>query len=361
MAPNKQYPKVSVIICTFNGERGIEACLKGLLNQAYPADKMSIIVVDDGCTDNTPAIAQKYGVKVISHGRNLGVQYARNTGLKAAKGDIIVYLDDDCLVSEQWLKELVAPFADPKVVGVGGRVIAYETKRLSERFMEATGYGNPEPLVVIPGNMRNPIRRVRAYLYNMYRPITVATSPVEAQAVYTANVAYRGSAMRTLGGFDSSLRSNEDSDIATRLKANGDKLMFAPAAVVRHRHHRRVWHVLRQTYYRAGDTYLYYKKNKLLPPLFPFPFLYVLLGGLLAFPAPFVALLWVVTGPAVLYNSWILHAFRARKAEYVVYAYIQLLRETAALLGFLRGALALGHSRSVVGSYAIRNNGARKQ
>src|ERR1044072_4254991 len=121
--PKSTYPVVTIAICTFNGERGIDACLASLQAQDYPSEKISLVVVDDGCTDNTVAIAKKYGAHVISHVRNLGVQHARNTALRASKGDILVYLDDDCVTSKQWLKALVAPFADKKVVALGGRVI----------------------------------------------------------------------------------------------------------------------------------------------------------------------------------------------------------------------------------------------
>jgi glycosyltransferase involved in cell wall biosynthesis len=352
---NPTHPLVTIAICTFNGERGIGACLESLNRQDYPRDRFSVIVVDDGCTDNTVAVAKKFGARVISHVRNLGVQHARNTALRAATGSILVYLDDDCVTGEQWLKELVAPFTDKRVVAVGGRVIAHKRDRLAERFMEATGYGNPELLVHVPGNVHNPLRRFGMYLANMYRPSTLVSKPTEAQAVYTANGAYRLTALRAIGGFDSSLRSNEDSDVATRLRLVGGKLVYAPGAVVSHRHHQRIWHVIRQTFYRAGDTYMYYKKSELMPPIFPFPFIYgtaVIGCSMLSLP---VGLLALLTGPVLLYNSWIVHAIWARDFEHLVYAYVQCAREIASLLGFVRGALAVGQRRSIVGSYATRN------
>lgn len=352
--PRLSYPTVSVVVCTFNGARGIGECLDSLAAQDYPADEFSIIVVDDGCTDNTAAIVKKYDAQVITHKRNLGVQYARNTGLKAAMGEIIAYLDDDCVVAKDWLRQLVAPFADRNVVAVGGRVVAYKTDHLAERYMEASGYGNPEPLLPGSGINKHLYQRLYAYLRHMYRPITVATQPVAVQAVYTANVAYRASALRGIGGFDSSLRSNEDSDVATRLRAAEGTLMFAPAAAARHRHHQRVWHIVRQTFYRSGDTYDYYRKNHLLPPLFPFPLMYVALTFGLALMWPLAGFACMVVGPVLLYNSWILHAVQTRNIEYVAYAYVQLAREMAALLGFLRAALKFGSHRSVAGAYATR-------
>jgi glycosyltransferase involved in cell wall biosynthesis len=350
----KYTPSVSVIICTFNGEKGIAACLRGLQAQNYPANKFSIVVVDDGCSDGTVAIARSLGVEVVSHGINLGVQHARNTGLKAAKGDIVAYLDDDCVVEENWLTALVAPFTDPKVVAVGGRVIAHKSDRISERFMEATGYGNPEPQAKPTGNPKSLMYRLGAYIRNTYAPITVAKSPVPVQAVYTANVAYRVQALRAASGFDEGLRTNEDSDVATRLRSAGGVLMFAPEAIAQHRHHQRVWHIIRQTFYRAGDTLLYYRKNKMLPPIFPFPIVFTALSLaiLAAVPRYWLAILLL---PVLLYNFWVLHAIRHRKLEYVAYAYIQLAREAANLLGFARGMMAKSEKKRVTGSYATRN------
>lgn len=259
------------------------------------------------------------------------------------------------VTSKQWLKELVAPFADKQVVAVGGRVVAHKRDRLAERFMEATGYGNPEPMVHVPGDVRNPIRRFGVYLANMYRPLTLVAKPIEAQAVYTANVAYRLSALHAIGGFDSTLRSNEDSDVATRLRLSGGKLMYAPAAVVSHRHHQKVWHVIRQTFYRSGDTYVYYKKGNLLPPLFPYPFIYLFMVVFSSIEWLWGGLMMLLFGPVLLYNAWVFHAMLVRKPEYVSYAYIQFAREVATLLGFVRGALAVGQRHSIIGSYATRN------
>ena len=63
----------------------------------------------------------------------------------------------------------------------------------------------------------------------------------------------------------------------------------------------------------------------------------------------------IVLAPVLLYNFWILHALKSRKPEYVLYAYIQLVRESAALLGFARGVMAGSEKKRTVGSYATRN------
>lgn len=80
---------VSVIVCTYNGEKYIKDCLDALTKQNYPKDKYETIVVDDGSTDRTNKIVSKYSVKVIKHEKNLGICSARNTGLRNANVRIL--------------------------------------------------------------------------------------------------------------------------------------------------------------------------------------------------------------------------------------------------------------------------------
>src|SRR5262249_13077390 len=89
---NVQLPRISLVVCTYNGERTLRNCLQGLTQLRY--SNHEIIVVDDGSTDGTAAIAHEYRVRLIRT-KNNGLASARNTGLEAASGEIIVYTDDD--------------------------------------------------------------------------------------------------------------------------------------------------------------------------------------------------------------------------------------------------------------------------
>ncbi len=87
-------PAISVIIPVHNGERFIAQAVQSVLDQEYPAHE--IIVIDDGSTDNTPSVLEKFKDKIITRRTsNLGVSNARNTGLEAATGDYIAFLDAD--------------------------------------------------------------------------------------------------------------------------------------------------------------------------------------------------------------------------------------------------------------------------
>src|SRR2546429_792243 len=101
------WPRVSVVVCSYNGARTIRDCLEGLQRLEYP--DCEVIVVDDGSTDNTAAIAREYDCRVIRT-KNAGLSSARNTGWQAAAGEFVAYIDDDAYPNPHWLKYLVAGF-----------------------------------------------------------------------------------------------------------------------------------------------------------------------------------------------------------------------------------------------------------
>lgn len=118
-------PRVSIIVCTFNREAELHACLNSLFEQDYP--ECEIIVVDDGSTDATKQRLEAYRSRpdtlIICNQINRGVSGARNVGIRHATGDIVAFTDDDCIASKNWISELVKGFRiDEGIVMVGGRV-----------------------------------------------------------------------------------------------------------------------------------------------------------------------------------------------------------------------------------------------
>ena len=116
-----RWPRISVVVCTYNGHRTIRDCLEGLLRLEYA--NFEVIVVDDGSTDATGDIAEQYGFRLIRT-ENRGLSSARNTGLEAATGELVAYLDDDAYPDPHWLTYLAATFMSTTYVGVGGPNIA---------------------------------------------------------------------------------------------------------------------------------------------------------------------------------------------------------------------------------------------
>jgi O-antigen biosynthesis protein len=205
--PDISWPKISVVVCTYNGSRTIRDCLEGLACIDYPL--FEVIVVDDGSTDGTPDIVREYDVRLIRT-ENRGLSNARNTGLDAATGEIIAYIDDDAHADPHWLKYLAATFTTTNHAGVGG------------------------PNIPPPGD--GPIADCVANAPG--GPVHVLLSDREAEHIPGCNMAFRKERLEAIGGFDPQFRvAGDDVDICWRLQQCGWTLGFHPSAVVWH--HRR--------------------------------------------------------------------------------------------------------------------------
>ncbi len=199
------WPRVSVIVCTYNGERTIRDCLEGLPKLDYP--NFEVIVVNDGSTDATAAIVGEYGVRLINT-RKGGLAAARNCGLEAATGDIVAYIDDDAWPDPSWLTYLAATFLRTTRAGVCGPNLSPP-----EQGSIAAGVANA------PGG-----------------PIHVLLTDDEAEHIPGCNMAFRKTCLQAIGGFDPQFRvAGDDVDVCWRLRQQGWTLCFSPGAMVWHR------------------------------------------------------------------------------------------------------------------------------
>jgi GT2 family glycosyltransferase len=214
------WPRISVVVCSCNGERTIRDCFEGLQRLIYP--NFEVIVVDDGSSDSTAAIANEYGFRVIST-ENRGLSSARNTGLEAATGEIVAYTDDDARPDPHWLMYLASTFMSTTHAGVGGPNIA------------PSGDGSiAECVANAPGG-----------------PIHVLLSDREAEHIPGCNMAFRKSCLKEIGGFDPQFRvAGDDVDVCWRLQERGWTLGFSPAAIVWHHRRNSV-----RTYWRQQLNY----------------------------------------------------------------------------------------------------------
>jgi O-antigen biosynthesis protein len=210
------WPRVSVVICSHNGAATIGDCLEGIAALDYP--DYEAIVVDDGSTDDTAEIAEGFGVHIIRT-ENRGLSSARNTGLEAASGEIVAYLDDDARPDPHWLQYLAATFMTTPHAGVGGPNVPPAGADILEASMAEA-----------PGG-----------------PIHVLFSDGEAEHIPGCNMAFRRMALEDVGGFDPQFRAaGDDVDMCWRLHDQGGTLGFSPAAMVWHRRRRSVPAYLRQ-------------------------------------------------------------------------------------------------------------------
>lgn len=115
-------PLVSVIILNWNGEKVIRECIDSVLRTDY--SRFEVIVVDNASSDSSKDIIRSLypHVKLIEEEKNLGWCMGNNVGIKEAKGDIIVLLNNDTIVDRNWIKEIVKKAVDPKVGIIGCRL-----------------------------------------------------------------------------------------------------------------------------------------------------------------------------------------------------------------------------------------------
>ncbi len=120
-----EYPAVSVIIPVRNRPAEITACLNSLNRLDYPAEKLEIIVVDDASGDATPeAVIRFPEARLLRMQHHHQASFCRNRAAEAARGDVLAFIDSDCLADPTWLKELVPAFRDTSLGALGGWVDA---------------------------------------------------------------------------------------------------------------------------------------------------------------------------------------------------------------------------------------------
>jgi len=217
---DRDWPRVSVVVCSYNGAATIRDTMEGLSRLDYP--DYEVIVVNDGSTDATPKIAAEYDVTLIST-ENRGLSNARNTGWQEADGEIIAYIDDDAYPDPHWLQYLAHVFMTSSYVGVGG------------------------PNIAPPGD--GPIADCVAN--SPGRPVHVLLSDRTAEHIPGCNMAFRRKALEAIDGFDPRYRAaGDDVDVCWRLQENGGVIGFHAAAVD--------WHHCRnsiRTYWKQQQGY----------------------------------------------------------------------------------------------------------
>lgn len=119
-------PEVTILISAFNEEKNIEATIINKLQQTYPKEKIEIITISDGSTDNTDNIVKKfenYRVKLIRQDPRAGKTAALNKGIRSATGEIIIFSDANSIYHPNALQRLIRNFADPQIGYVTGKMI----------------------------------------------------------------------------------------------------------------------------------------------------------------------------------------------------------------------------------------------
>ncbi|SFF51166.1 glycosyltransferase [Blastococcus tunisiensis] len=241
-------PPATVTIASFRNVDSTVATVRRVLESAY--SPFEVVVVDND-VDPAPlaaalgaAFAGEERVRWVHEPRQ-GLSFARNAGLAAARGEIIVFTDDDVRVDRQWLARLVAAFDAADDVGcVTGAIMPAEVETQPQLWLEEFGgfHKGFRRQVFDTGDHRHgsPLYPYNAGLFGS-----------------GANMAFRTETVRGLGGFAVDLgagtvaHGGEDLDIFQRTVSAGHTLVYEPAALMWHSH-RRSYEALRRQMFRYG-------------------------------------------------------------------------------------------------------------
>jgi mycofactocin system glycosyltransferase len=281
------YPMVSIIIPVRGLSQDLIECLDSLQKLDYPPDKLEIMVVEDGTLPNIPLDLSPFNVKVLKMNELSGPASARNAGARVATGEVLAFLDADCMADPRWLKEIV-PFLQIEGIGaVGGFVDGYYRKSPLDKYEQVSSSLNMG-------------------LRLLYENDTDSTFYVP-----TCNMLVRRSVFNSLDGFKAGWHLGEDVDLCWRLRESGEGLLYLPAGHVAHKHRNELLKMLRRrSDYGSSEAALYqshpYKRKKITMPLFAvLSFLAALAAILLMNPYP-LAGIFLFFGIALIQKSLIL-------------------------------------------------------
>ena len=293
-------PFVSVIIPVLNEERTIRECLTSLIKMDYPVDRREILVVDNGSTDRTAEIVKSFPIQYLQEELR-GAAAARNKGIKASRGEIVVFTDADCVVTTGWLWELVRAFDEEGVGGVAGEVVAYPPRTPAEWYAARVRHLSPQK-----------------YLSRPLLPFAAF-----------ANLSFRRDVFDRIGLLDETIPLGESTDFCTRLLQGTDlKLKYAPKALLFHRHRSTVWEFVRQQWkYGRGHAQLYIKYRREIP--------WGWRQSVLAY-RDLASAAWALA------KSGLRYGFTDGQEDFYFCSF-EFLKKLAERLGFIRESLARGH------------------
>jgi glycosyltransferase involved in cell wall biosynthesis len=220
--PEPPAPKVTVAIPTYNRAKYLRQTLAGIAAQRFPRAGFEVLVIDNNSTDETAEVVAAFATEHPAPRRVVetrqGLDFARNRAVAEARGEIIVFGDDDILVEPDWLAQITVPLladaAARRIGAVGGEVVP-----------------------VFPDGLPDWVREWHAPL--AFRP---DVGPLDAKhSPMGANLAFPRWVFERLGLFHTALDraagnyfSGGDSEMIRRVRAAGLEVWFAPGAAVRH-------------------------------------------------------------------------------------------------------------------------------
>jgi glycosyltransferase involved in cell wall biosynthesis len=216
---------VSVIIPTRNHVEQLRLCLAAL-KQVRSELEWEALIVDNGSTDGTPNIELPIPNARIVHEPRPGLPFARNAGIASSAGEIVAFTDDDCYVTENFIDNLWEAFRDPSIGAIGGRILLYDRSDIGLTINEST-----QPKLFPPHSF------------------------IAAGEIQGANMAFRQTALNTIGPFDTAFSkcAADDCERIAAISWSGMSCAYDPNPTVYH-HHRRKTQAQSRDLWRYYDT-----------------------------------------------------------------------------------------------------------
>lgn len=217
------YPFISVIILNYNGKGFLKDCVASVLKSDYP--EFEVLLVDNASTDDSLGEVQaEFGsdarLRIIRNPENMLFAGGNNAGIKEAKGDYIVILNNDTEAQESWLKEIATVFGDAKIGAAQPKILIHNTNpvKIDYAGTDLDRYGYTK------GRGEGELDRGQ---YDEIKEIFFAGG--------TAMVLKR-SILDEVGLFDDEFGAHwEDVDLSWRIRLRGYSIFLIPKAVVYHR------------------------------------------------------------------------------------------------------------------------------
>jgi glycosyltransferase involved in cell wall biosynthesis len=219
---------VSIVIPAKNEEQYLSLCLQGIRSAFRNHQAHEVIVVDNGSTDQTRNIAVDFGCKVVEN-RKPGPASSRNKGATAAKGNMIAFIDADCVIPEKWFEYAKQHFKDPKTVAVGFKIVP-----------------DINEMTWVEGAI---------FHLNKRRGTKISDFAIKVSWLATSNLIIRKNIFDEIGGFDETLLTCEDYDLCQRISKFGILILDTRSYTIHLREDRDLKSLFKKEIYRGQDSF----------------------------------------------------------------------------------------------------------
>ncbi len=233
-------PFFSIIIPTYQRPAQLEQCLRAITRLDYPANRFEVVVVNDGSRGHPEKVVAPFAARInvtLLKADHNGPATARNIGAAGAKGEFLVFTDDDCLPLPNWLQSFSKCFSEAPDGLIGGRT-----------------------LNSLPDNPYSTAGQLLCdYLYAAYN-----ADCQNARFLTSNNLGLKRQHFTRIGGFDANFRwaGGEDREFSRRWRHHGRRIIYAPEAAILHHHALTFNTFFRQHFIYGRGAFLFHRKQK---------------------------------------------------------------------------------------------------